>query len=725
MRFRHSTIAFVVLLCAATLPGCSRRTLLLTGTDNQPPTIQLARPGQDVRHIDWSAHDPDGRIDHYEITSDPNAIATGAGIWERTEARAYVLQGRPAAPGAMSGRRATATRFFGVRAVDDQGATSVVVARAFEGDNVTPEVQIVAPRPSSTTEALLVNGSTIRWEGTDPDARTGKPLEYRYLLIDDPQQITLVLSNPDTLRALYGPDYGEWTSVGRRTELTLEGLAELRQYMLVVIAIDEQGDATALFSRATNMLKFNLVHPGTHGPILSVFGAVTYRMNTGGVHDDPATAPKFDVPAGQPLTINWFAAPLQFNDIAGYRWALDPKDPGEPGDDKTRGDWSKWSLTTTSATIGPLDAGTEHRLYIEARDSGGLVTRLLIILNAVGLSFDRDVLIVDDMRLLGDQVVGGVYQTPVGAWPTAAELDTFLYARGGHPWQGAYSYPSNGGPYTSTPGIFNGYSFDTLGTRTTLQTNPVTLQILGRYRHVIWMVDRQTAAATSVPWHPASGGSWLAYDPAPLSSYIQAGGKVWLIGECGFAVMKSQNRPGTSPDVFSAQDLELRPGTFVYDFPHWRSEMTANRFTDQMNRTSARYSLFPEHVAVRQVGSSEDAPPPLRHADAFWYIPQTYTEYISKPNTILENGLSVLDTVYSSPISSSNPGPFPTMTVYRGSECGQVIMTGVPIWVWSRSSCIGLVDGVLQGIWGLQRDGNAPRVASAEVRNEPSGRRRR
>jgi hypothetical protein len=65
------------------------------------------------------------------------------------------------------------------------------------------------------------------------------------------------------------------------------------------------------------------------------------------------------------------------------------------------------------------------------------------------------------------------------------------------------------------------------------------------------------------------------------------------------------------------------------------------------------------------------------------------------------------------------------MTLYRGSECGEVIMTGVDIWSWSRSSCMGLVDGVLQGVWGLQRDPGAPRVASAEVRHESATRRRR
>jgi len=258
-----------------------------------------------------------------------------------------------------------------------------------------------------------------------------------------------------------------------------------------------------------------------------------------------------------------------------------------------------------------------------------------------------------------------------------------------------------------------------------LQVNPVTLERLGRYRHVIWMVDFQTATLSNPPWSPTAPGSWLAYDPQPLASYIRAGGKVWLVGACGYATMKAFNRVGTNALVFSDRDLELVPGRFVYDYPHWRSELTAGGLTDQLQRFGTKYASFPASVIPKQAGSPEDAPPPLRLPDTFWYRTQTRVEYISRANMILESGVSVLDTIYRAPVASSNPGPFPVMTVYRGNECGEVVMTGVDIWGWSRSSCVGLVDGVLQGIWGLHRDPGAPRVASADVRHEPAGRRRR
>ena len=46
-------------------------------------------------------------------------------------------------------------------------------------------------------------------------------------------------------------------------------------------------------------------------------------------------------------------------------------------------------------------------------------------------------------------------------WPAKTELDTFLFARGGVRWR--YYQPAT---QLSPPGVFNGYDFDTLGTRT-------------------------------------------------------------------------------------------------------------------------------------------------------------------------------------------------------------------------------------------------------------------
>jgi len=45
----------------------------------------------------------------------------------------------------------------------------------------------------------------------------------------------------------------------------------------------------------------------------------------------------------------------------------------------------------------------------------------------------------------------------------------------------------------------------------------------------------------------------------------------------------------------------------------------------------------------------------------------------------------------------------PTMTYYHGSTAHQFVFTGFSIWSYARQDCIGLVDFVLQDLWGLPR----------------------
>ena len=76
------------------------------------------------------------------------------------------------------------------------------------------------------------------------------------------------------------------------------------------------------------------------------------------------------------------------------------------------------------------------------------------------------------------------------------------------------------------------------------------------------------------------------------------------------------------------------------------------------------------------------------------------------PDPAVDDLQSALDTLYR--VSGSG---FPStgyaavaMTSYHGNENAQFIWSGFDIWSWQRSQCIALVDGVLQGAWGLSRD---------------------
>jgi len=119
------------------------------------------------------------------------------------------------------------------------------------------------------------------------------------------------------------------------------------------------------------------------------------------------------------------------------------------------------------------------------------------------------------------------------------------------------------------------------------------------------------------------------------------------------------------------------------------------------------YSLLPPELAERSVLT--DPLPPLR-ANLSW--PASYgAEYLTKPNSIIEldppdpnvgQEHSALDTLYETVGGQAGSG-HPVMTLYHGREADRFVFSGFPIWYFSRTQSIPLVDFVLQNIWGLTR----------------------
>jgi hypothetical protein len=58
------------------------------------------------------------------------------------------------------------------------------------------------------------------------------------------------------------------------------------------------------------------------------------------------------------------------------------------------------------------------------------------------------------------------------------------------------------------------------------------------------------------------------------------------------------------------------------------------------------------------------------------------------------------------------PSVQPVMTYYHGFESGPVVFSGLPVWYFQRTQGQGLVDFVLQDIWGYTR--RAPVMASRQ-----------
>src|SRR5262249_41394085 len=169
-----------------------------------------------------------------------------------------------------------------------------------------------------------------------------------------------------------------------------------------------------------------------------------------------------------------------------------------------------------------------HFFYLEAKDSNGQTSLATVQFTVVRPIFDKDLLVVDDTRLLPDRRINGVLDSPRGVWPTAAELDTYFFARGGNPWK---NYPAG----TRSPiGIFSGYAYDTLGTRF-LAGGTLSLQQLSHYRHMIWYTDYTGSLNINPPdltQDPMSQLAWLTQSGRsnPIATWISQGGQVWMFG---------------------------------------------------------------------------------------------------------------------------------------------------------------------------------------------------
>jgi len=773
--------------------GCSKKITTQLIPDEAPQVRLTGAPTmRDSLHPDfyaytvqWMGYDPDGRVDHYLLAVDPSNPAvydakdTTWHVTARNESTFFFSAGKNYDPVDPRDARSQTPHVISIFAVDNQGVLSKQPAsRGFFSFTQCPIVQISQPAPNSAFTPTVTPTVTFSWNGQDPDGQfTAKPVRWVFRLFGDQNpdfprlQIPFTswaLLYPESLRTYYAPDFNGWTSVGAETTtFQYHGLLPGNYYLFAITGFDEAGAYDPVLAAGRNLLKLGVSFAGSAGPVIRMYNQFfDYTYPYGGHDQGESRWFRLEVPALLPLTINWVAAAPPGANIRRYRWVLDLVDLTN-NQQRTNEvtdwyHWSAWSLNTTSATIGPFVTNNEtHLFYIEAEDNNGLASLGIVYFRVVRSTFENELLIVDDTRLRPDyrSSASGLVDPPVGPWPTAAELDTFLYARGGVEWRG---YPTG---TTSSPGIFNGYPFDTIGTRGISADGTVPLSLLGRYRHIIWYVDQASAANLDPPNNRVTPITALRLVSSPgrpviLSTYLTQGvgtngGYLWLCGGgAAFASLVSWNKTGTSPLDYDAREPnpELRPGRMMYDFVHWREgvqmlpavraykngpELASLGVTwpaaEGDNRPGRGwppnpplptppappdYSLLPVSLDPKSVAT--DPPPPQRQANSFWLRGTYSAEYIQRPTFIredynpnpdIDDEYSTLDTLYitrgGTALASS-----PVMTYYHGRDNQPLVFSGFNIWYWRRSQCIQLVDWVLQSVWGIQRS-DAPRYPSS------------
>jgi hypothetical protein len=720
--------------------GCSKAKLGLSPILNQRPSVRLTQaPASAIEpyfysyEVFWSGSDADGQVDHFIYSIDPPTHAAAETAWVATEATRATFRFRSGDPDSL-GTPSDPGGFhvFVIKAVDNAGLESPVVSRAFFSFTIAPTVRFLSPLVRPLLQPSRPPATTIVWTGDDPDGiASSHPIYYRYRLIPDvPGEFpfSILHTDPDSLRRFAAPSFAGWDSVsGDTVSLSLSNLTPGRSYILAVVAFDEAGAYSAVFSGDGNLLEFTCSVQGNLGPRLSLWNPYfRYTYASGGFTADPSTFLRIQVPRGQPIPFNWSAITEFGTAVQGYRWVLDIsrlEDETPRSNERTDVEhWSTWSTFGTSATVGPFTGdgtGTEtHTFYVEAEDASGFTSLGAVTFQVVEPSFEHDLLFVNDTRRFPDgrspQRADSVV-SPGGLWPSAAELDTFLFARGGVRWR---SYPPG---QTSSPGVFAGYAFDTIGTRG-FGEGGIPIALLARYRHVVWLSDlaRDYRNPPYTADRPMPVLRWMnqAGQANALAIYSKLGGSLWLMGGgIAYNSLLPWN-PGTDATkiVYSSAAGQLVPGRLMYDLAHWQSELTIHT-PGRVKRNpglaagwpgAPDYSLLP--AVLNEKTSASDPVPPLRSAGTFYSIAYD-GEYLSQPDSIVEDFdpdpsiddfHTALDTLC---VTNGGfvPSGKPIMTYYHGVETGPVLMSGFPLWFFQRQQGIQLADFVLQEVWHLTR----------------------
>jgi hypothetical protein len=584
-----------------------------------------------------------------------------------------------------------------IKAIDNGGMPSEPKFRSFFSYTIAPTVSITNPLPSGLLSAQVTPSVRIEWEGHDVDGQfTQKPIKYKHRLVNvDIPENRIFLSDPDSLKRLDAPHaWAGWDSTSADTQFVqFTNLIPSTNYLFSVIAFDEAGAYSPVFTLNSNCLQFTAGFAASNGPRIHIFNElIDFIYPSGGYSTDPLREIPVEVPTKTNINVNWEAFPSPGSRIQYFRWMVD----GNVNDETPRSDenldyihWTQPSPTMPGAvTLRPFLDGI-HRFYLECADNNGQKSLGILKMTAVTPTFNRSLLVIDDTRLEVDKFIFDKvrkkwpdnYTQP---WPSRTEFDTFFFAHGNVPWRGVRDTLSG---VLSQPGLLAGYQYDTLGTRLGLE-NPargVLLSKIGQYQHLIWLVDDKGAlnngsadqSVAPITSLVSMSGPGLA---STLGAYTQLGGRVWLAGGgAAYASLqlfdKRANNSGQTT-VFSSlpQFAELAPSRIMFDGAHWQSELSVvksqittarydysvrvhhpdntdhdttyivtpawthpDHYNPGLSVSSPDYSRLPPQMRLKSPGT--DPVPPTRtplQSNSF-YQTSLACEYISDLNAILED----------------------------------------------------------------------------------------
>ena len=323
---------------------------------------------------------------------------------------------------------------FVIKAIDNGGMPSEPRFRSFFSYTIAPTVNITNPLPTALLSAQVTPSVRIEWEGHDVDGQfTQKPIKYKYRLLNiDIPENRVFLSDPDSLKRLDAPRaWAGWDSTSADTQFVqFTNLIPSTNYLFSVIAFDEAGAFSPVFTLNSNCLQFTAGFASSNGPRIHLFNEfIDFVYPSGGYSTDPLREIPLEIPTKTNINVNWEAFPSPGSRIQYFRWMVD----GNVNDETPRSDenldyihWTQPSPTMPGAvTLRPFLDGI-HRFYLECADNNGQKSLGILKMTAVTPTFNRSLLVIDDTRLEVDKFIGdATHKIPdnyTQPWPSRTEF---------------------------------------------------------------------------------------------------------------------------------------------------------------------------------------------------------------------------------------------------------------------------------------------------------------
>ncbi len=679
----------VLLLAVA---GASCKNPVESPVVNRAPGIRLtAGPTQGSTDnysipFQWTAWDEDGTVAFFLYSID---LADGP--WQRTDDHTATLVF--SATTQRDSVNFTGFHTFYVKAVDNEGAESAAASITFNALTQAPETRPVKPLTIANGQgglnSPLLGGPSLRleWTGTDPDGvLTTKPVAY----IVTRAQTTGNFAG-DWARArdlLLGPNADTTVVPGTTTFVNFDNLSTSEtnaNWLFWVRAVDE-ADAVEPWPLSPNhwpgFFFFYFAQPQLQGPLLTVTSASLGQFRAQGAVRDTS-----EYAFNRPIALQWIADASDYGgELDGFRWGVDVVDLADDTDPGWATGWNRRLQSLTGLTF--TDRVTPiHDVVIQARDTNGAVTTLLLRLNLVNFTFDRDVLLVDDDRESQTLPNNGISPTNAEHQEiVSSSIKQALFTLGRPPVVDVFDVF----PDPTQPNV----------------VRTPRLADFSSYRTIVW--DAGTPPSNNVLYNLAAVSRGVPLSKAnPLAIYLEAGGNLVISGLAG---ARSTIRDIPISGIQIGPDQGLVPGinNFAYDFWHlpnvvWYARTDAARHGLQ---SCAPTSWAQSH------GFLGGYPPLVFNADRWTRIARTSTagaEALDARYPAIEAGQDSYEPLYTYVSSAGSPGSsgsfmhglvnaqhFRRAPADSGEDWQyQVVWVGFPLWLMKQDGVTAMLTNSL------------------------------